>query len=112
MKTGDIGYVDEDGYLYIIGRKKNIVIIEGKNVQLEEVEHIIRLFPKVKETRVYVMKDVFLGEQLCAEILPLEGFTKKDLKKFLLKKIEYYKIPSKITIINEIERIGGKIRRK
>ena len=112
LKTGDIGYVDEDGYLYIIGRKKNIVIIEGKNVQLEEVEHIIRLFPKVKETRVYVMKDVFLGEQLCAEILPLEEFTKKDLKKFLLKKIEYYKIPSKITIINEIERIGGKIRRK
>lgn len=111
LRTGDIGYLDKEGYLYISGRIKNIAIIEGNNIHLETVEQAIRQHPRVKEVRVYAKKDSIQGERLYAEVVSSGVLTENDLKEFLQKKIELYKIPSHIIFVNEIRKIGGKIVR-
>ena len=112
LKTGDVGYIDEDNYLYVLGRIKNIAIIEGKNVQIEEVEHVIRTNPYVKEARILVEKDEYMGERLCAEVILLDDVAEIDLKGYLYQRLEDYKVPSEIRYVKEIYKTGGKVKRK
>ena len=107
-----MGYLDEDNYLYISGRKKNIAIIGGRNVQLEEVEHALRSHSCINEARVYCQKDEFLGEQLLAEVVLINYTSEEELRSFLFKRIEAYKIPSKFIFLEEIRKIGDKISRE
>lgn len=111
LSTGDIGFVDKDGYLYIKGRKKNIAIVEGKNVQLEEVEHVMRLYPAIKDVHVYAQKDQYQGEMLIADIVGNE-IDEWDLNHYLVSRLETYKIPTQIRNVSQIAKKGGKIIRK
>ena len=110
LVTGDMGYVDAEGYLYVTGRKKNIAIIEGRNVQLEEIEHVIKQYPDIIDARVISVNDEFKGEILIAELV-VNKFYESEFIKFLQTQLEKYKIPQELRYVKKINKVGGKIKR-
>lgn len=102
--TGDIGYLDEDNYLYIENRKDNIIISGGEKINPLEVENVINTFPFVKDCKIFGMKDDYWGQIVAAAIVPLkfeQNFIEK-LKLFTNEKLAHYKFPKKIFFVNEI----------
>ena len=71
--TGDLGWIDEDGYLFIVGRKKDMIITGGFNVYSREVEEAIHRHPDVLEVAVFGVPDPEWGESICAMVVPKEG---------------------------------------
>jgi len=95
FRTGDIGYFDEDGFLYIVDRAKDIVIRGGENISCLDVEAAIYEHPDVIEASVFGVPDERLGELVYAVVL-LKGTSSleaKTLKDFLQDHIARYKIP-------------------
>jgi O-succinylbenzoic acid--CoA ligase len=97
--TGDIGYLDEDNYLFIKGRKNYLISSGGENVNPKEVEDSLLQHPMVKEAAVFPLKDPKWGEIVAASVVVKEESMKptvEDLESFLQKKIAGFKIPKKI----------------
>lgn len=113
IDTGDLGYVDEDGYLYITGRKKNIIIVGGINVYPEEIENVLQKHPKVKHSYVYGESNPLLGEVVCARIecADNENISKADIISFCSKYLSSYKIPVKVYFTEISKTPNGKIKR-
>jgi steroid-24-oyl-CoA synthetase len=116
LKTGDIGYLDEDDYLFIVDRKKDIIIRGGENISCQEVEAAIYSHPSVSEASVFGVPDERLGE-VPAAVLYCEddrGFAADALRAFLDGKIAAYKIPQFIWVYDEpLPKLGtGKIDKK
>lgn len=113
--TGDIGYIDEENYLYICGRKKNLIISAGQNIYPEEVEAVLQRFPGIKEIKVYGIGDVDRGEVVAADIV-LESdilFNRNSFIGFCRNSIAEYKIPKIIHICESIEKtVSNKKMRK
>lgn len=103
FRTGDIGYINRTG-LYIIGRKKNIAIIGGKNVCIDNIEKVLRSHNNVKNVRVYYKKSEYTGEMLIADIeLKMKNKSdKREIFEFCLDNLEKYMIPKKINFIDSI----------
>lgn len=117
LHTGDLGKVDKDNFLYIVGRKKNILIKGGTNIFPEEIEEVLQSHPAVKEVLVYPINDEQLGELPVAKIVLHEDMTQHlhpvDLKRYCLKKLSSYKVPERIEIVNKLEKTAsGKIARR
>jgi len=114
--TGDIGLLDDLGFLVILDRAKDIVIRGGENIGCAEVEYAIAEHPSVSEVSVYGIPDERLGEIPCASIMlkPSMTATSKDLIQFLEKKIATFKIPQHFYLQYEkLPRIAaGKIAKK
>lgn len=115
LHTGDLGYKDKDGYLYVTGRKDNLIIKTGKNIYPEEIESVIMGFEGVQDVLVRGEEDDLLGEDIVAYIVMAN---KKELKlldvfRHCKKELEDYKIPGKVYKVNELEKtLSGKIIRK
>ncbi|WP_228242364.1 class I adenylate-forming enzyme family protein [Porphyrobacter sp. GA68] len=95
FRTGDLGYLDEDGYLFIVDRKKDIIIRGGENIACPEVEQAIYAHPAVAECCVFGVPDERLGET-CAAVYHLrEGasLSPDELKAFLAQHIAAFKVP-------------------
>src|SRR5690606_39074439 len=73
LLTGDLGIIDEDGYLHLVGRTKDVIIRSGFNVYPREVEARIESHPAVREVAVLGVADSLLGEAICACVVPEEG---------------------------------------
>ena len=99
LYTGDIGYLDEEGYLYICGRKKNVIIVRGFNVYPEEVESCLMNSKLVKDCVVYGEVDDDGEEFVCADVV-LSGseVSEADIRDFLSTKLTNYKLPKKIYV--------------
>jgi len=114
--TGDIGLLDEHGFLVIKDRAKDIVIRGGENVACAEVEYALSEHPDVFEAAVYGLPDERLGEIVGATVMIKPGATlsQADLQEFLRGHIAHYKVPSHIWLETEqLERIAsGKIAKK
>ena len=94
LKTGDIGYLDEDDYLFIVDRKKDIIIRGGENISAQEVEAAIYTHPGVSEAAVFGIADERLGEVPAAAIYSEEGsIDEAELGAFLAEHIAQYKLP-------------------
>ena len=115
LKTGDIGYLDDDGYLFIVDRKKDIIIRGGENISAAEVEAALYACPDIAEAAVFAMPDERLGEIPMAILYRTETsiLDEAGLRDFLAGKLAAYKIPGKIVFAHDpLPRLGtGKIDR-
>ena len=110
--TGDIGHLDNDGYLYITDRKKDMLLVNGINVYPREVEEVIYQFEGVSEAAVVGINDPRKGDLVVACIVPSEKIKidESALKEFLKTKLAAYKLPRKLMIMEKLPRNAtGKI---
>ena len=113
MRTGDLGYLDEDKYLFIVDRKKDIIIRGGENISAAEVEAACYACPDVAEVAVFGAPDERLGEVPVAVVHGRNGLDEKQLRDFLQQRIAAFKIPQRMILSDEpLPRLGtGKIDR-
>ena len=115
FRTGDLGYLDEDGYLFIVDRKKDIIIRGGENISAAEVEAAIYACPAVAESAVFGAPDERLGEVPVAIVhaQPDSGLDEDELRAFLATRLAAFKIPARFVFMPDpLPRLGtGKIDR-
>ncbi len=112
--TGDLGKLDEDGYLYIVGRKKEVIIVGGLNVHAVEVEDIISQHPGVSEVAVIGIPDKMRGEVVKAFIIlkPGEKVDKQEILDFCRSHLAHFKVPRAIEFRDTFPRTPvGKIKK-
>lgn len=115
LHTGDIGYLDEEGYLFLVDRKHDKIITGGLNVYPREVEEVISAHPAVAQVAVFGAKDPFWGEAVTAAIVTREelSVTDEELTAFCKEHLAGYKRPKKIYFLEELPKNSyGKVLRK
>jgi long-chain acyl-CoA synthetase len=115
LHTGDIAYKDDDGYIHIVDRLKDMIIVGGLNVYPREVEEVIYQFPGVKEAAVVGIPDRTHGETVHAFVVWADGAEQrpKELSEFLRTNLAAYKQPREIVALPALPRnAGGKVLKK
>jgi acyl-CoA synthetase (AMP-forming)/AMP-acid ligase II len=110
--TGDIGYMDDEGYLYVIGRTKDIIKVGGERVSAKEIEEVILQLKHVREVAVIGVADEYLGEAAKAYVAlqSKNGITEMEIKSHCKKNLPLYKNPKFVEIINDLPKNqSGKI---
>ncbi len=104
LYTGDLGYVDDDGYFFIVDRKKDLIIRGGLNVYPREVEEVLYEHPAVREAAVVAVPHETLGENVGAAVVLADGATatEADLRAFMRAEIAAYKYPRRIWFVDEL----------
>ncbi len=113
--TGDMGYLDEDGVLFITGRKKDLIIMSGWNIYPAEVENVLMKHPKIADAAVFARYDERRGEIPAAAIKlkPGEKATEEEIISFCRERLAGYKVPRYIVFVESLPRVGGwKIMRR
>ncbi|MBT3362273.1 MAG: acyl--CoA ligase [Chloroflexi bacterium] len=108
-KTGDLGKQDEDGNLYIVGRKKDVIIRGGQNIFPAEVESLLITHPSIMNVAVVPMPDNVMGEKACAYVVckPGKDITFEDITSFMLeKKCAKYKLPERLEVVDNFPMSG------
>jgi fatty-acyl-CoA synthase len=115
MHTGDLAVMDEDGYVQITGRIKDMVIRGGENIYPREIEEFLYTHPDILDAQVIGVPDAKYGEELMAWIRLREGvadFTAEDLKAFADGKIARHKMPKYVHVVDEFPMtVTGKVRK-
>ena len=112
--TGDLGRLDDEGYLYLISRKTAVINLAGRKVFPEEIEAVLNRHPAIRESRVYGRAHPHLGEVVEAELVLAEGHTEAaNLSQFCREHLAAYKIPTRFHVVTALPRTAatGKIRR-
>ena len=115
LHTGDIGYLDEDGYLFLVDRKHDMIITGGLNVYPREVEEVMSAHPAVAQVAVLGVKDPFWGEAVTAAVVARLGMsvTDEELMTFCKERLTGYKRPKKIHFLDDLPKnLYGKVLRK
>jgi long-chain acyl-CoA synthetase len=109
LYTGDIGKVDEDGELFILGRKKDTIIVRGQNVHPCDVETTLYTNPKVAEVAVVGIPDELRGELVSAFIRLKEGkvATEGEIRHFCRQYIADYKVPKQVVFCDSLPRTAS-----
>ena len=114
FRTGDQGYFDQDGYLKISGRLKEIINKGGEKISPLEVDNILMDHPLIEQAVCFGYEDKMLGEEIAAAIIIKEGqnCSETDIKNYAEEKLAKFKIPKKIFFVNEIPKgATGKLQR-
>jgi acyl-CoA synthetase (AMP-forming)/AMP-acid ligase II len=113
VRSGDIGYLDDDGYLFIVDRKKEIIIRGGENISAAEVEAACYDHPQVAEVAVFGAPDERLGEIPIAVVHPRDGLEEPALRRFLEGHVAAFKVPARFIFSSApLPKLGtGKIDR-
>lgn len=112
IALGDVGYLDEDGFLYLCDRAKDMVISGGVNIYPAEIEAELHKMPGVGDCAVFGIPDDEFGESLCAVVQPQAGATlsEVDVRSFLRERVAGYKVPKKVEFRSDLPREdSGKI---
>ena len=114
LKTGDVAYIDDEGYLFIVDRIKDLVIRGGENIGCAEVEAALLSCPGVKEASVYALPDERLGEIVGATLTIIQPFSEVELRNFLENNLAKFKIPELMILSDKsLPRIAsGKIDKR
>ena len=115
LHTGDMGRLDVDGFLYIVERKKELIIRGGFNIYPREVEEVLYAHPAVAEAAVVGMRDAVMGEDVLAFVVPKAGAapTAADLMAFCQERLAKYKCPKQVRFVETLPKSPiGKILRK
>jgi len=115
LHTGDLSKIDQEGYIFIVDRKKDMVIVGGLNVYPREIEEVLYQYSKVKEAAVIGIDDKLRGEHVKAFIVLKDGEegTSKEILGYLKKHIAGYKVPREIEFISELPKNStGKILKR
>lgn len=102
LRTGDVGYMDEQGFIYYRTRQKEMVIVGGINVYPVEVENFLLEHPLIGEAQVFGVPDKRYGEVLCAWVKPKPGAKINDteeVRTFLASKVAFFKVPKHVKIV-------------
>ena len=104
LHSGDLGYEDEDGYLFIVDRKKDLVIRGGYNVYPREIEEVLYTHPDVSEAAVIGKPDARLGEEVVAVVVRRAGvdLAAEELIAFCKERLAAYKYPREVRIVDEM----------
>jgi long-chain acyl-CoA synthetase len=102
--TGDIARVDEDGYFFIVDRKKDVIIRGGYNVYPREIEEILYQHPAVREAAVIGIPDPLYGQEVGAAVALTEGATAtaEDLREYVRERVAAYKYPRHVWFLDEL----------
>ena len=114
MHTGDLATMDEEGYVNIVGRIKDMVIRGGENIYPREIEEFLYRHPQVQDVQVVGVPDARLGEELCAWVIAKPGTqpTEDDIRAFCKGQIAHYKVPRYIRFVTEFPMtVTGKIQK-
>jgi fatty-acyl-CoA synthase len=114
LRTGDQATMDEDGYVRITGRIKDIIIRGGENISPKEVEDLLRQHPSVSDAYVYAVKSEFFGEEVAAAVRlkPDAQATMEELREFCQGQIARFKIPKYVRFVGEFPMTAsGKIQK-
>lgn len=114
LYTGDIATKDEDGYFYIVGRKKEMIIAGGYNIYPVEIEDVLYEHPLVKEACVYGVPDAYRGETVKAVLSVKGSVDEEGIKEWCTKKLAKYKVPRIVEFRDELPRstVGKILKRK
>jgi long-chain acyl-CoA synthetase len=115
LHTGDIGRLDADGFLYVVERKKDLIIRGGFNVYPREVEEVLYAHPAVAEAAVVAMRDPLMGEEVCAFVALKDGATADAaaIIGFCQSRLAKYKCPREVRFLPALPKNPvGKILRK
>jgi non-ribosomal peptide synthetase component E (peptide arylation enzyme) len=109
FSTGDLGTIDEQGNLRVVGRKKEMIIRGGQNIYPAEIENLLMAHPKVSNVAIVKMPDPVMGEKACACVVPKEGedFSFEEMISFLRNRgIASHKFPERLEIIEALPMVG------
>ena len=113
--TGDLARVDDDGYFFIVDRKKDLIIRNGFNVYPREVEEILYAHPAVREAAVIAVPDPVVGEEVGAAVALRDGETAStdELREFVKEQVAAYKYPRRMWIVDDLPKgATGKILKR
>ena len=114
LHSGDLGTMDEHGYVRITGRIKDMIIRGGENIYPREIEEFLFTNPKVSEVQVFGVPDPKMGEEVCAWIQLRKGetATEEEIREYCKGQISHYKIPRYVRFVDEYPMtVTGKIRK-
>ena len=115
LHTGDLGYLDEDGYLFIVDRKKDLIKTSGFQVWPREIEEVLAKHPSVAEVGVAGVPDATKGEAVKAWVVLREGTaaSEDELRAFCREQLSHYKVPAKIEFRKDLPKtMVGKVLRR
>jgi len=115
LRTGDIAVTDEDGYLYLIDRVKDLIIVSGFNVYPKEVEDVLMEYPGVAEVGVIGVPHPHTGEAVKAFVVAAPGVQLDEdaIIDHCMEELARYKCPSKILFVDQLPRnVSGKLLRR
>jgi fatty-acyl-CoA synthase len=113
--TGDLAMLDEDGYVRIVGRRKEMIIRNGYNVYPREVEDVLRAHPAIEDVCVVGAPHEILGEMICACIVPVEGAVVRgeDVLQYAREQMADYKLPDLVRFFDALPMTAsGKVKRR
>ncbi len=114
MHTGDLAVMDDEGYVKIVGRIKDMIIRGGENVYPREIEEFLHRHPALADVQVIGVPDEKLGEELMAWVIPREGeeVSDEDLREFCRGQIAHYKVPRYFKLVDEFPMtVTGKVQK-
>ena len=113
--TGDIGFIDGDGFVYVVDRLKDVVIRGGENVYCVEVEAVLHDHPDVTEVAVVGISEPVMGERVCAVVVPRDAAQPvlAELRAFAAEHLAGFKCPEALWVTDELPKTAtGKVDKK
>lgn len=108
LHTGDLGYLDEEGFLYVLDRRSDLIISGGENIYPAQIEEVLLANPKVAEAGVVGKTDEQWGQVPAAFIVKADDITEEELIQFCEEKLARYKVPREVHFLLELPRNASK----